>query len=370
MKSMTKKIDRRMKSLIRENTVFVTALLIIFVLLLQSANASSDRVNRNDVYSALEALNSRQSFSGLEVWVNEKSDTPGLNIGDAVYFTMKSDEPAFFTLIYVDSKGYTSVLQPDSDVAGIPFEESTYLVYPPLTNGCKVYEFTNACLQGEIQIIQAEPIGQDTLYLLASKLPITESVLGLLTDTNYRYLGKDVQAVEALVSEINSQSNNNPVTVTRYSYSVDSEHTQYTTRSIQRRVKDLEESTGAEGESLNFNNINFAFDSDVLRPDGELELDGLGSALVILEEENGEFPTVRLTGHTDSIASEQYNLALSGRRAESAKKYLAAEHGIPLLNIITLGAGESEPLASNATDQGRALNRRVELQVIRNEIPR
>jgi OOP family OmpA-OmpF porin len=72
---------------------------------------------------------------------------------------------------------------------------------------------------------------------------------------------------------------------------------------------------------------------------------------------------VEIAGHTDSIGSEKYNQSLSERRAQAVKAYLVGK-GIPSDQLTTAGFGESKPIASNATDAGRAKNRRVELTPI------
>ncbi len=69
---------------------------------------------------------------------------------------------------------------------------------------------------------------------------------------------------------------------------------------------------------------------------------------------------VHIVGHTDSTGSASYNQRLSERRAEAVKAYLV-EHGVAPDRIRTEGRGESEPRASNATPEGRAMNRRVEI---------
>ncbi len=69
---------------------------------------------------------------------------------------------------------------------------------------------------------------------------------------------------------------------------------------------------------------------------------------------------IRIEGHTDSTGSEEYNLRLSQRRAEAVKQLLVAE-GIDPSRIVTIGYGEARPRATNATKQGRQLNRRVEV---------
>jgi outer membrane protein OmpA-like peptidoglycan-associated protein len=71
---------------------------------------------------------------------------------------------------------------------------------------------------------------------------------------------------------------------------------------------------------------------------------------------------VLIVGHTDNVGTDEYNLGLSQRRAESAKSYLVSM-GIPSDRIRTAGRGESEPVASNETDPGRQRNRRVEIAI-------
>ncbi|PIE86177.1 MAG: hypothetical protein CSA05_01870 [Bacteroidia bacterium] len=69
---------------------------------------------------------------------------------------------------------------------------------------------------------------------------------------------------------------------------------------------------------------------------------------------------IKITGHTDNKGSTQYNLKLSKRRAEAVKKYLVERRRIDPSRIVTEGKGETEPLAPNTTEQGRAKNRRIE----------
>ena len=72
---------------------------------------------------------------------------------------------------------------------------------------------------------------------------------------------------------------------------------------------------------------------------------------------------VDVLGHTDSTGSDVYNQGLSERRAQSVANYLSAR-GVASARIATRGFGESQPIASNATDAGRAANRRVEIKVV------
>jgi outer membrane protein OmpA-like peptidoglycan-associated protein len=72
---------------------------------------------------------------------------------------------------------------------------------------------------------------------------------------------------------------------------------------------------------------------------------------------------IDVLGHTDSTGSDAYNQALSERRAQSVSDYLAAR-GVARARIGIRGYGESQPIASNDTDTGRAENRRVEIKVV------
>ena len=68
-------------------------------------------------------------------------------------------------------------------------------------------------------------------------------------------------------------------------------------------------------------------------------------------------------GHTDSVGNDAYNQRLSVRRAEAVKAYLVSK-GIEANRVYTEGKGEAQPVADNKTKDGRAKNRRVEIEVV------
>ncbi|AIL32921.1 outer membrane protein OmpA [Basilea psittacipulmonis] len=102
----------------------------------------------------------------------------------------------------------------------------------------------------------------------------------------------------------------------------------------------------------------FNFDKAVLKPAGEEVLTKLAAQL-----KNLKLESAIATGYTDSVGSEAYNLALSERRAKAVKAFLVAQ-GVPADQIVTIGKGEADPAASNATAEGRAKNRRVVLDIV------
>ena len=102
----------------------------------------------------------------------------------------------------------------------------------------------------------------------------------------------------------------------------------------------------------------FDFDKAILKPEGKAKLDDLVSKLKGISLE-----VIIAIGHTDSIGSDAYNQKLSVRRAEAVKAYLVSK-GIEPNRIYTEGKGKSQPIADNRTAEGRAKNRRVEIEVV------
>jgi OOP family OmpA-OmpF porin len=102
----------------------------------------------------------------------------------------------------------------------------------------------------------------------------------------------------------------------------------------------------------------FDFDKAVIKPEGRSKLDDLAAKVGGINLE-----VIIAIGHADSIGSDAYNQALSVRRAEAVKAYLVSKK-IEGNRIYTEGKGEKQPVASNKTKEGRAKNRRTEIEVI------
>ena len=102
----------------------------------------------------------------------------------------------------------------------------------------------------------------------------------------------------------------------------------------------------------------FDFNKSVLKPEAKAKLDDLTGKLKGITLE-----VIIAVGHTDAIGSDAYNQKLSVRRAESVKAYLVTK-GIEPNRIYTEGKGKKQPVADNKTAEGRAKNRRVEIEVV------
>ena len=103
----------------------------------------------------------------------------------------------------------------------------------------------------------------------------------------------------------------------------------------------------------------FDFDKAVLKEEGKVALRELGDAI---KAKGARVVDIDIIGHTDSIGSAEYNMGLSVRRAEAVRDYIVSE-GIDANIIDVSGEGENNPIASNDTAEGRAENRRVDINV-------
>ncbi len=109
--------------------------------------------------------------------------------------------------------------------------------------------------------------------------------------------------------------------------------------------------------TINLDVDEFAFDSATLKPEMEAALEELAGRIKASKGDE----SLMIIGHTDSTGPADYNLGLSVRRAESVATFLEGQ-GISATRMSIKGVGEEQPIASNATREGRAQNRRVEIQ--------
>lgn len=109
-----------------------------------------------------------------------------------------------------------------------------------------------------------------------------------------------------------------------------------------------------------FTDVLFAFDKSDVSPSYAATLDDASKTINTLGEQNAKV-RVKVDGHTDWVGTDGYNMALGERRANAVKQYLIRK-GVAADRIDTTSYGESKPVATNETDEGRALNRRTEVR--------
>jgi len=122
-------------------------------------------------------------------------------------------------------------------------------------------------------------------------------------------------------------------------------------------LKDVPLQPIQSGNKIVLNNIFFEFDRSDLKPESEIELNKI---LAFIQQ--NQTVQVQINGHTDNVGSEQYNLALSEKRAMAVVNWLI-DKGVDKTRLTYKGFGLNVPVATNDTDEGRALNRRTELQI-------
>lgn len=112
------------------------------------------------------------------------------------------------------------------------------------------------------------------------------------------------------------------------------------------------------GEKITLNNIFYDFDRATLRPESVEELNRLVKLMK-------DLPTIKIEimSHTDNVGSDDYNLDLSNRRAQSVVSFLISS-GISKDRLVAKGYGETQPIATNTTDEGRQANRRTEFRIL------
>ena len=137
---------------------------------------------------------------------------------------------------------------------------------------------------------------------------------------------------------------------------------------MDKQAEELEKIDGVtvyrvgEGIALKFDSgILFGFDSSTLQPEAKTNIYKLADILKKYPDSN-----ILITGHTDSDGSEQYNQQLSERRAKAVSDYTMMQ-GVSSSRLSIVGLGENEPIATNSTESGKRLNRRVEIAIFANE---
>lgn len=373
-KNIDKKQNRHMlfpTQMMRSAMVLVAISLLMIATALDAANRSS----RKSVVNLVKGISADFDSNRVSLFINDLrgEDDPGVLVGDALKYTISSTEPNYLLLVLVDPKGNVSVIFPDYSVLDKPQKYASFQ-YPPAGTGT---------------LEQAEPVGIETVIAFSSDIALTPRDLNFSPDFDLHTIGSDMQTIQDFVALLNEKYTTTNTSAFSYKYFVDSD-VQFNTRAVRRelkkRVRQVEviaisenqqmssadradatvsgDTVSSEGlsEALTVNDIRFETNSDLLSSVGRIQLDLFGGELINVFSENPNI-VVTLDGHTDDRGDLDYNQSLSERRALAAKRYLIREFDLPEDGIRTRGLGETMPIASNASSESRALNRRVEIRL-------
>jgi outer membrane protein OmpA-like peptidoglycan-associated protein len=311
-------------------------------MLASPAASAAPAAAREDVLPILEQIASGPQ-DALEVWVNDAGEHR-IEEGTPISLHFRPRTDTYLTALYVDAEGRTILLLPAGGTPGEPQRGEQEL---RLDGGTAV-----------------APYGLETLFVVASSTPISREALGIETSDRYPVLtGEEAVAVAGRLRQIVAAMPASSVATRRVDHEIVPERVigrGYTKSGIIRYFTEALRSVRRPRLALD---IKFDFDSEALLESARSELDVVGAALADPRLQEKRFI---LAGHTDHQGSEEYNRALSLRRARAARRYLIENFGIDPGRLEAVGYGESRPTDPGASaEEMAARNRRVELELIR-----
>jgi outer membrane protein OmpA-like peptidoglycan-associated protein len=307
---------------------------------LAASGARAEEAPSDAIARVLDGLAGGWSEAGLEVRAGGADGT--VRVGEPVALEIAAAQEARVVVIHVDSHGVGNVLAPSTlaRTARISPQEPLRL------------ETLGA----------APPVGRDRIWVVATRRPLDLARLGLAGAESQvlRLARENALDLATRLRDALSDLPRGDVAVGSASYRVIGRgEIQYTVGDV---VAQLSPTRSIPRPRLDLQEVRFAFDSAELTPQAIANLDVVGEALTGSDLAEEKF---RLGGHTDDVGTDSYNLGLSQRRAEAARRYLIERWKIAPERIEVVGYGESRPLESSESEEARALNRRVDLEVNR-----
>ncbi|MFK7898663.1 MAG: OmpA family protein [Myxococcota bacterium] len=324
-------------------TPFVTALLIIAGILMPSLGSASPR---EDTIEVLRAVQGGASGEGVRVFVNQGDGGP-LRIGDELAYRFESNRTGYLTAVHVDMHGSTTLLYPRMDVSAGRVEAGRTVDLPSRGDGFTL----------EVQ----PPVGQDTVYAVVTAEPITRGELGI-SDSDV-VVSFEPHEGPAFVRRLRSVLNGRPADAIRVAHVVQ----QIQGRgAVQYRSADIVGFFGERTRSIRPAKldlqIQFGTNSATLNDSARRNIDEFARALKDPKLRDMRF---NVAGHTDDRGTNEHNLSLSERRANTVRGYLVEQGGIDPGRLEIEAHGEKNPLMNEQSDYARSMNRRVEFTPIR-----
>ena len=314
---------------------------------------------RQRVVKELNSIDDNWKEARFKSWINT-GDKDVLRVGEKVVFHFSSQEKSYLSILHVDAYGVVNVSFPLMSDQGEGVLNAGKVRLFPASND----DFT----------IEAEPpIGRDSIYILATKRPMDREALGLSIDET----SIPVEEARLFLSDLKRSLTGNRVAVVKIEQKIIGRSSSVgynqndvaavfekkpVMRSFSRRKTSTQTTIPKQQKmvkaKLNLY-INFESGSDKLTETAKENLDQVGLAFQRLSLSHKKFV---LSGHTDDVGDEAFNLALSKRRATTAKNYLMTQYHIDASRLSTKGYGESSPIEASKDKFSRAANRRVEIE--------
>lgn len=296
--------------------------------------------NRDATIDVLSGIRHSWHGADFKTWLNS-IDTENVRVGDFLVFHFESNKDCFVNIFHVDSHGVSTILRPKTSKMGNHIGAGTKHTYPAM---------------GDDLALKAEPpLGKEDMFVVCTPEPLDQAGLGVPDDFA---IYEDFDA-PARAKNFKRVLGDGPVAMARLEYRVlgRDESRDYTTRDIVNYFTKRTRSISRPKLDLH---IKFDYDSAVLTGPAKESLMGFGEAL---QNEPLRDKVFTLGGHTDAIGSDEYNKNLSERRAASVREFLRGQYNIEPERLQIKGFGEAQPLESNDTAEGRAMNRRVQFEM-------
>ncbi len=322
----------------------VIACLLLFIILNGPFDATASL--QKETKRLLNGIENNWREVKLRAWTNA-GQAKSFKLGEEIKFQFHAERGCYISLIYVDNRGLLTVISPDLGNGDNFLEAGKDATYPSE--------------KADFQIIAEPPLGQETVYVIATKnrasLPEDGSYI------NAYGIAKEISL--ALRDEGRIPS----VGLAKLQFTVKgrSEEIEYKTRDIVgyfKKTLALRSTRQAEPwrtwRTFLELHVRFEFNSAKLTSYAKMNLDEFGKSMLDPSLKGQRFT---IAGHTCDLGPENYNLNLSRRRAESVKNYLMSQYGIKPNYLRTEAYGESMPYDPRKTKAARNVNRRVEFEL-------
>jgi outer membrane protein OmpA-like peptidoglycan-associated protein len=322
----------------------ILGVLVVVLALLEASGPAA----ASDIQDTLARIE-RRAGSGVEVWVNERGARE-VDLGAPMKFHLRSDRDAYLTAIYLSGDGSAAVFLPGND-----------------PEAARIRAGQEKTLPSSGEAYAQLPLGGETVLAVGTEAPISLGDLGLAApEAGFAEVEPDhvpalLQRLEARIGDRSGSAarvaradfavvDRRPAEEPRYTADTIVETFVVAMRAVRRPKLDLDL------------DIKFDFGSDHLTPGARRDLDEVAKAL---EDPKLSPYKFALAGHTDDVGDDSFNQKLSEQRARAARRYLVEAAGVEAARLDATGRGETQPVIAGASEEARAANRRVELQMVR-----